>query len=184
MEVKGEEKLYSLFASLLSYPKEDIKDVATECIETLSSDSDYSSEPVKEVKIFLDGASKMPLDDLEGIYSYSFELSADHTLDLAFHLFDGFKRSNVLVSIKEMYKANGFPYDRIAKGELPDNLTVILKFLSGLEDQELKKDLRENMLIKALEKLSKSFDTQKDNIYSNIVKALLLVVDTDVKKAA
>ncbi len=40
------------------------------------------------------------------------------------------------------------------------------------------------MLIKALEKLSKGFDAHKDNIYGNIIKALLLVVDTDVKKAA
>ena len=147
-------------------------------------DPDYSGDAVKEVKVFVEEASKMPLDDLEGIYSYTFELSADHTLDLAFHLFDGFKRSNVLVSIKQMYKANGFPYDRLAKGELPDNLTVILKFLAGLEDQELKKDFRESMVIKALEKLAKGFDAHKENIYGNIIRALLLVIDTDVKKAA
>jgi len=184
MEAKGEEKIYMLFASLLTYPKEDIKEVAAECIDILSSGSDYSKDAVNEVKIFLEEASKMPLDDLEGIYSYTFELSADHTLDLAFHLFDGFKRSNVLVSIKQMYKANAFPYDRLAKGELPDNLTVVLRFLSSLEDQELKKDFRENMLIKALEKLSKGFASHKENIYGNIIKALLLVIDSDVKKAA
>ena len=184
MEIKGEDRLYKLYASLLSYPKEDIKEVAAECASILSSGSDYTNDAVKELEVFVKEAFKMPLDDLEGIYSYTFELSADHTLDLAFHLFDGFKRANVLVSIKQMYKANGFPYDRLAGGELPDNLTVVLKFLSGLEDQELKKDFRENMLIKALEKLTKGFDSHKENIYGNIIRSLLLVIDTDVKKAA
>ncbi len=184
MENNGEEKIYKLFASLLSYPKEDIKDVVAECVKALSNDPEYSKEAVKEIEVFAKEVSKLPLDDIEGIYSYTFELSADHTLDLAFHLFDGFKRSNVLVSIKEMYKANGFPYDRYSKGELPDNLTVILRFLADLDDQELKKDFRENMVIKALEKLSKGFDAHKENVYGNIIKALLLVIDTDVKKAA
>ena len=41
-----------------------------------------------------------------------------------------------------------------------------------------------DVTIKALEKLAKSFDTQKDNVYGNIIRALLLVIDTDVKKAA
>ena len=184
MEARGEDKIYKLFASLLSYPKEDIKDVAAECVKALSGNSEYSKDAVKEMEVFSAFLSQVPLDDIEGIYSYTFELSADHTLDLAFHLFDGFKRANVLVSIKEMYKANGFPYERFSKGELPDNLAVVLRFLADLDDQDLKKDFRENMVIKALEKLAKGFDSQKDNVYGNIIRALLLVIDSDVKKAA
>jgi nitrate reductase assembly molybdenum cofactor insertion protein NarJ len=168
----------------LSKPKDFIKDGAADCIKKLSGNSEYSNEAVKEIEVFVDMLSKVPLDDIEGIYSYTFELSADHTMDLAFHLFDGFKRANVLVSIKEMYKANGFPYERFSKGELPDNLVVILQFLADLDDQELKKDFRESLMIKALEKLAKSFDSQKDNVYGSIIRALLLVVDSDVKKAA
>ena len=38
MEGTGEEKIYKFFASLLSYPKEDIKEVAGECIEARISD--------------------------------------------------------------------------------------------------------------------------------------------------
>ena len=33
----------------------------------------------------------------------------------------GFKRAKNLVAITAMYRENGFPFEEVAKGELPDN---------------------------------------------------------------
>jgi nitrate reductase delta subunit len=174
--------VYSTFADLLKYPREDIKGLTEECVYALLGHPSYPEEVVEELRKFQQKMSDMPLDDLQGIYSCTFEFSADQTLDLTHHLYDGFKRSNNLVNIKEMYRAHGFPYEAVAKGELPDNLPVVLQFLSMLEEDETKKELREGFLIKALEKLGKNFEKIEDNVYRHVITALIMVVDKDVKE--
>jgi nitrate reductase assembly molybdenum cofactor insertion protein NarJ len=182
-EATEQKSIYSAFADVLKYPNEDISGLIQECIDALLNDPSYSPEVVEELRKFQQSASDMPLDDLQGIYTHTFEFSADQTLDLGHHLFEGFKRANNLVDIKEMYKAHGFPYDYIAKGELPDNLPVVLQFLSMVKDEHTKKGFREGFLIKALEKLGKNFEKIQDNIYRPVVAALIMVVDKDVKGA-
>jgi nitrate reductase assembly molybdenum cofactor insertion protein NarJ len=124
----------------------------------------------------------MTFDDLQGIFSYNFEISSgEYTLDLGYHLLDGFKRATKLLSLKEIYRENGFPIDEVSKGELPDNLPIVLKFLDFVQDDEVRLELREDFLIKALEKLSKNYEKKQDSPYAHLVKALLIVVDSDVK---
>ncbi len=178
-----ETAIYSLFADMLTYPQEDVNAMARECIEMLPGEPAYPEVVTEELKKFHEKASVMPLEELQQLYSYTFEFSADHSLDLSHHLFEGFKRSNHLVDIKEMYKAHDFPFDEVAKGELPDNLPVMLRFLASVKDEKTKKDLRESFLIKALEKLGKNIEKVKDNIYKHVVTALIAVVDKDVKEA-
>jgi len=176
--------IYAAFAALLEYPREDIKGMAQECVKTLEGHPYYPSGALKEVKAFLKEISEMPLDDLQGIYSYTFEISGgEFTLDLGYHLYDGFKRANNLVTIKTMYREQGFPFDSLSKGELPDYLPVVLKFLDFVKDDELKRDFRESYLIKALEKLSKNFDLNpvKETPYRHLIKAVTMIVDKDIK---
>jgi len=174
--------LYDKFSDLLSYPQEDFKLKTDECLKALKAEGRYPAEAVEPLEKFAAELEEMPLDELQGVYSYTFELSSDFTLDLGYHLFDGFKRANNLSSIKSMYLSKGFPVDEVAKGELPDNLVVILKFLSFLQDTELKKDFRESFVIIALEKLRKNFDKHQKNIYSHLISAVYRVLDTDVKE--
>src|SRR3970040_65531 len=99
---------YSLLAGLLDYPAEDIQSKVTESL--------------KEFKKVLAG---MSLDDLQGVYSYTFEMSSDHSLDLGSHILEGFKRSGNLVHIKTMYRRVEFPFESLSKGELPDHLHLV-----------------------------------------------------------
>ncbi len=174
--------IYSIFADLLKYPHEELNGLIQECINALLDNPSYPQEVVEDLKKFEQTVSELPLDDVQGIYSCTFEFSADGTLDLGHHLFEGFKRSNNLVDIKEMYKAQGFPYDYIAKGELPDNLPVVLQFLEMVKDETVKKEFRQGFLIKALEKLGKNFNKMRDNIYKPVINALTMIVDRDVKE--
>lgn len=180
-----EREIYSYLADILSYPKENIGEVVQECYQALLNHPRYPKEVAESMKTFGDEIKKISLDDLEGVYSYTFELTADYTLDLGYFLFEGFKRTNFLVSLKQMYKANEFPFDAIAKGELPDNLVILLKFMAGLKDEKLKKELRESIVIKAVEKLAKNFESKKDQYsqYRHVIKTVMSVIDLDVKQA-
>ncbi|MBI5236895.1 MAG: hypothetical protein HY887_00540 [Deltaproteobacteria bacterium] len=81
-----------------------------------------------------------------------------------------------------MYRENKFPFEEYAKGELPDNLPVVLMFLGSLEDEALKKNFRETFVILAVEKLTKNFEKNKKNIYSHLISAIYRVLDKDVKE--
>jgi nitrate reductase delta subunit len=177
-----EKTLYSHLAGLLRFPKEDLRAKAGECIRALAMCPQYPPEVGAEMKNFADALETTTLDDLQGVFSYTFELSSDYTMDLGYHLFDGFKRSNHLASIMAMYRESGFPYAEVAGGELPDHLPVVLEFLGFCPDKELVKNVRESFLIKALEKLNKNFERNKRNIYSHIIGVIYGVIDKDVKE--
>lgn len=175
--------LYAHLAGLLEYPREDIKLKAAECLKAFAAaGSKYPPEVLGELTGFQKDLEHVSIDDLQGVYSYTFELTSDFTLDLGYHIFDGFKRSNSLASIKAMYRENKFPFEEYAKGELPDNLPVVLMFLGSLEDEALKKNFRETFVILAVEKLTKNFEKNKKNIYSHLISAIYRVLDKDVKE--
>ncbi len=173
--------LYEYFADILQFPDEGMRGKIEVAIKALSEQPQYPKEATEEMGKFLEEVESLPLDDLQGIYSYTFELTAEYTLDLGHFLYDGFKRSNYLASLKAMYRENGFPYDEVAKGELPDHMPVLLTFLGTLENKELKQDVTESFLIMALEKLDKNFEKNKGNLFCHLIKAIHHVVDTDVK---
>ncbi len=173
--------LYEHFADILHYPDEGMRAGVEATIEALSRCTQYPPEVKEDMDNFLAEVDKLTLDDIQGIYSYTFELTSEFTLDLGHFLYDGFKRSNNLASLKAMYRENGFPYDEVAKGELPDHLPVVLAFLGTLEDKDLKQDVTSSFLVMALEKLDKNFERNRGNLYSHLISAIHRVVDKDVK---
>jgi nitrate reductase molybdenum cofactor assembly chaperone len=178
-----ENSLYTIFADLFSYPKENFKERVQECIDALLDHPEYPGEAVEHLRAFQEKTKDMSLSDIEGFFSYTFEMTADYTLDMGHHLFEGFKRANSLVSMKNMYRAQGFPVDTLLKGELPDHLSVLLRFLDWItDDDELKADFRDGFVVKSLEKLDKNFEKNKDNIYWNLEKALYVVIHKDVNE--
>lgn len=177
-----EKNLYSHLAGLLEYPKEDVKLRAEACIKALAAEATYPPEALEELKKFQKDLDETSLGDLQGIFSYTFELSGDYTLDMGYHLFDGFRRSNNLSSMKSMYKEKGFPFDEYAKGELPDHLPVVLHFLGFVQDEALKKNFRESFVVLAMEKLAKNFERNRKNIYSHLISAIYRILDKDVKE--
>ncbi len=181
MPVK-EKGIYTSFAELIKYPKEDIKLRVEECMKALAESKEYPPEALEALSEFKAELEEISLDDLQGIYSYTFELTVEYTLDLGHHLYDGFKRSNNLASLKAMYREQGFPYDEIAKGEIPDHLPVVLQFLDFTKDEVLKSDLRATLVILAIEKLVKGFERNKGNIYAHLINAIYKVLDKDVKE--
>lgn len=181
MTVK-EKSLYAHLAELLEYPKEDIRLKVEECIKALANYPKYPPEAAEELKTFLKEMQEMPLDDLQGVFSYTFELTSEYTLDIGSYLYEGFKRSNILSSLKSMYRELDFPFDEVAKGELPDHLPILLQFLGTGGGEEMKRNLLETFVILAVEKMSKNFERNRGNVYRHVINAVYKVLDKDVKE--
>lgn len=181
MQLVIEKGLYSQFAVILEYPHENITGLIKGCIKLLEDAPQYPPLAKERMEACLEKVEGMSLDDLQGIFSYSCEMAADTTLELGYFMFEGFKRSNNLVNIKAMYKDQEFPFDEIAKGELPDRLPIVLRFLDFCEPEDLKKDFRESFVFAGLEKLKKNYDKIRKNPYGDIISALYEVIVKDVQ---
>lgn len=175
-----EKNLYTLLGEVLRFPKEDVRPAVDKCISILV-ESQYPEEAVNELKNFRKDLDRVSVEALQELYSYTFELVSDTTLDLGYYIYDGFKRGTNLQTIKSMYREKGFPYDDVAKGELPDNLSVALQFLGFLKDEELRKDFTKTFVIQALEKLYRNFQTKK-NAYRHLINAIYKILDKDIKE--
>jgi nitrate reductase molybdenum cofactor assembly chaperone len=175
-----EKNLYTRLGELLRYPKEDIRPMVDECLHILT-EGQYLDEIINELKNFRRDLDNLSLDKLQELYSYTFELVSDTTLDMGYYIHDGFKRSRNLLTIKSMYRELGFPFEEIARGELPDNLSVTLQFIGFIKDEELRKDFTKSFVIQAMEKLNRNFQTKK-NAYRHLVNTVYRILDKDVKE--
>src|SRR3990170_8484725 len=175
-----EKNLYIRLGELVRYPREDIRPEVDECIDTLTK-GQYPEEVINELKNFRKDLEKLSLDALQELYSYTFELVSDTTLDMGYYIHEGFKRATNLLTIKSMYREHGFPFDEVAKGELPDNLSVALQFIGFLKDEELRKDFTKSFIIMSMEKLNRNFQTKK-NAYRHLVNVVYRILDKDVKE--
>ena len=175
-----EKNIYTYLGELLRFPKEDIRPLVDECLGILAKEQ-YSVEIVNELKNFRKDLEKLSLGSLQELYSYTFELVSDTTLDMGYYIHDGFKRATNLLTIKSMYREHGFPFEEVAKGELPDNLAVALQFIGFLKDEELRKDFTKSFIIMSMEKLNRNFQTKK-NAYRHLVNVVYRILDRDVKE--
>lgn len=183
MQTLTEKDIYTHFAELLEFPREDIRPKVDECIVAIN-DSHYPEDVVKELMSFRNDLDRLSIDTLQELYSYTFELVSDTTLDIGYYLHagqDGFKRAKNLVSIKAMYRDKGFPFEEAAKGELPDHLSVLLRFLGFIDDEALRKDFAKTFVIVGMEKLNRNFQAKK-NAYRHLVSAVYKIIDRDVKE--
>ncbi len=175
--------IYTIFAELLGFPREDIRPKVEECIQDLFG-SQYSEDVIKELVSFKNDLDRLSLDALQELYSYTFELVSDTTLDMGYYLHagqDGFKRARNLVAIKSMYRDKGFPFEDVAKGELPDHLTVLLRFIGFTKSEDLRRDFMKTFVVVSMEKLHRNFQTKK-NAYRHMINALYKIIDKDVKE--
>jgi nitrate reductase molybdenum cofactor assembly chaperone len=182
MEAIVSRDLYTQIAVLLEYPREDLMPKTDEILEALRDEKHYPPEVLNSLMEFKKKIEPLSLDDLQEAYSYTFEFSADYTLDMGAHILDGFKRAENLVNIKTMYRRYEFPFENFDKGELPDYLPLVLRFMGFMDDEEVKKDFRRDFLIKAIEKLNKNIIKVQENPYSHLVNTIYRIIDRDVKE--
>lgn len=167
-------RLYQLFAELAEYPTLHLADRVNECISLLTVLHLEAADPLKEFRTFLNQAS---LGQLEEIYTSTFDLNVIFYPYVGCHLFgDGSQRGMFLAGLREHYQGSHFS----PGNELPDHLSVMLRFLAHNEDEEEREELIFLFIIPALRKMLEGLEGS-GNPYMGMLQSLLLMLQSDTQ---
>ncbi len=161
---------YELMAGLLDYPDAALPDRIAACRAALNASAgEYLDRFRAAVEPLGQGAR-------EELYTATFDMAADRSLFVGYHLFgEDARRGIFLVKLKEYYRAHGFDSGR----ELPDHLCVMLRFLAGREPDEETSDLVHDCIVPALAKALRGAQ-EAAPAYAAALKAVLLALDGEV----
>lgn len=127
-------QVYKIISILLEYPTKDLVEHWDEIKQLISELSNLTDEDNKILCGFIQWASSLSLTRLQAEYVDNFDMTAENSLYLTYHLFDEQDRDRgpALIELTELYKSTGF---EIGDGELPDYLPLILEYVSTMNDQ-------------------------------------------------
>ncbi len=164
---------YSLLSNLIDYPKEGFREMVQEI--QLFLDKHYP-EQGEILKDFTQFSKRATFEEIQELYTRSFEVQAITTLDLGYLLFgDDYKRAELLVNLSREHREVGNDCGL----ELADHLPNVLRLLPLLKDQKLRDDLVEKLIYSGLKKMTKEFDAgnlrKKNEVYIRHHKTLITI---------
>lgn len=139
----------TLLADLLDYPHADAVGTVREC-ERLTARIAPQAAP--EMSAFREFIEQTSLASLQEIYSGFFDLNPLCHPYVGYHLFgETYKRSVFLLRLKELYRSQRFA---VASADLPDRLSVVLRFVARSGESACAGGLIEEGLLPAIERMS------------------------------
>jgi nitrate reductase delta subunit len=159
-------RLLAAFADLLAYPAGDAAGTARRCHALLRR-----RESAAELDAFAAHAERAGPHELEELYASTFDLDPACAPYVGHHLCgDGPQRGVFLSRLAEVYRKDGFT-DAGPAGELPDHLTVVLRYLAAVTAGADRQALLDDALVPALDRMLASLDDPK-NVYRSVLSAL------------
>ncbi|MBI2847152.1 MAG: nitrate reductase molybdenum cofactor assembly chaperone [Chloroflexi bacterium] len=178
--LKTSKRILSLFADILEYPRPGLGETLGECQALLLVENPEASAMLDRFRKYVE---EKPLGRLEEEYTESFDMHPGCYPYVSYHLLgESYKRSVFLLELKERYRAQGFT---VKDKELPDHVSVMLKFLATSEDEPLNKELLKDAVIPALEKMLQGMQDEEtepgrkrsQKAYQYAVEALRMVLE-------
>jgi len=125
---------YKALAVLLAYPTADIQELALAAAQAIEDEGMVPS-PIRRALVRLaDELADGDLFELQERYVWQFDRTRSLSLNLYEHVHgESRDRGQAMVALLEFYRSKGV---ELSANELPDNLPVILEFLSLLPDNE------------------------------------------------
>lgn len=140
-------RIFACFAEMLDYPRPGLAGTVRKAAELMDRDGGQTAALLESFGDFLEIT---PAGRVEEIYTATFDFAGAFHPYIGHHLLgDSYQRSALLVGLKEHYRACGVE----AGSELPDHLTVVLKFLAACGDAKLRQELISEALLPALNKM-------------------------------
>jgi len=154
--------LLSLFAEILDYPRPDLAELSRACEEKVCVSA---REGLREFRHFV---AAIPQEKLEEVYTETFDLGVERCPYVGYHIFgDGYNRSRFLQELKARYRACGFE----PGSELPDHLSVMLRFLSTCEEEAEREEILQEAIKPALEKMT-AINGGPKSVYDPVLRSL------------
>lgn len=170
MERKTLQHIFRLFADILKYPAPGLLERAKECEALVSSIIPIAAACLKQFSDFLE---RTPQGKIEEIYTSTFDLQCVCYPYAGYHLFgESYKRGIFMARLKEHYLAHGFRIEN----DLPDHISLLLRFLSFLQEDRLYKELTQECIVPSLRKMMESI-VQKNNPYYKAIESLLFIFE-------
>jgi nitrate reductase molybdenum cofactor assembly chaperone NarJ/NarW len=163
--------LYTLFAEILDYPGPGISLQLKDVFSGLAAEHPEVAELIAK---FQAEQARMSLDQLQELYTTTFDMRPDCTPNLGYHLFgDDVRRNVFMAQLKGRMESH-----HVAMGsELPDHISLILRLLDKEESEDEKQALVEDCLIPAISRILEVLDQSGTPVcYGNALRALLLLL--------
>lgn len=160
---------------MLKYPQGDFqKDMSRLGQSVVSS----FPKTKKQIELLEAALNKNSQTEFEELFTRTFDLAAICSPYVTGYIFgdENFDRGTLMATLQEKYSELGFD----SQGELPDHLSLLLRFSSWLDDEELEELVSFCMLEPVKEMTDRLKDS--DNAYYFILSAVLLILNTESKE--
>lgn len=157
-------EIYKLFASVFTYPNEEVRSKIDELHNLLDKSYPDASEVMNDFFEFTKTVSKRKWEEL---FTRTFDVQAITTLDIGYVLFgDDYKRGELLVNLNKEHQEAG----NDCGNELADNLANLLRLIPRMQNAEIRNELVEIIIIPALDKIISEFNAESVNMKNKIYK--------------
>jgi nitrate reductase delta subunit len=178
-------KLHELLASLVSYPEAGCHARVAECRAALS---ELQPEAVPLMTKFAQAIAPMSLEDVQELFTRTFDLNPVCSLEIGWHLFgENYDRGALMVKMRQELRRYGIAESE----ELPDHLHHCLKLLGRMEPERAQ-EFAGACVLPAMEKMLAAFQGKaqgKETIsaaalapattpYAGVIEAIWLVLNS------
>ncbi len=162
---------YDLLAGLFMYPEPGFTGIVNYVQAYLHENYPKAAKELDVFTAFVSGATQ---NEMEELFTRSFDVQSVTTLDLGYVLFgDDYKRGAMLVNLNKEHKEVG--NDCFA--ELSDHLPNVLRLLYKMQKPDFRAELVEKIIAPALRKIIGEFDPnkieKKNTVYKKHHKTLI-----------
>ena len=167
---------YRAFAGVFDYPDLDLSGRLDEWSSELTVALPAGAALLRK---FQEAHREMGTSRLQEIYTTTFDMQPDCTLNLSYHLFGEDQRRGIfLAKLKELYEQASVDTGT----ELPDHLCLILRYVATEAGMATKPDLIADCLHPAVSKITGGVDVS--NPYRCVLDALLLWLENERENVA
>ncbi len=162
-------ELYTVWASLLHYPKGDDCKLLPERIQTLK---DAIPMVAADLQPLLDYAASHSESELEEVFTRTFDGNAERALELGWHLHgENYARGVFMVRMRKLLRDAGIEETT----ELPDHISHVL-YILGRSEPKVIHALATGVVSPALAKIKEGFSNQ-ENPYFGVITGLKRFID-------
>lgn len=146
---------YDSLSLLFQYPHANLMRDIKMAEKILCEDNPELSDSLSQ---FIECVSSSNLNELEEIYTRTFDVQAITTLDIGYVLFgDDYKRGSLLANLNREHTEAG----NDCGTELADHLPNVLKLLPRMKDENLRTELVKKIILPALQKINDDFSPKR-----------------------
>jgi nitrate reductase delta subunit len=165
IELQQHQEICRQFATLLSYPSENVATEAAACSAGLKQISPEASASLESFNRFLEASD---ISQIEEAFTGTFDLQSLCHPYVGYQLCgESQQRTMFMIKLREIYQQYGF----IPGNELPDHLTEIMRFLGSVADQDCRQEIIQDGILPALEKITLGIESD-NHPYVSLLNAL------------